>query len=62
VQLRQLAGVDRVGVLGPWIPARAHILGKGRDARIHLLLEVGVALDKARPKSVANPQQVVEKA
>src|ERR1700682_3894692 len=60
VQLRQLAGVDRVGGLGTRVASRADVFGVGYDARVHLLLQVGVALDEARTESVADSEQVME--
>ena len=42
------------------VAPRAHVLGVGGDARVHLLLEVGVALDEARAEAVADAEQVVE--
>ena len=60
VELGELGGVDRVGVLGRRVAARAHVLGVGADAGVHLLLEVGVALDEARAEAVADAEQVVE--
>src|SRR5271166_6619321 len=60
VQLRQLPRVDRVGVLGARVAARAHVLGERRDAGVHLLLEVGVALDEAGSEAVADAEEVVE--
>ncbi len=47
-------------MLGTRVAARAHVLGVGGDAVVHLLLEVGVALDEAGAEAVADAEQVVE--
>ena len=47
-------------MLGSRVAARAHVFGVGRDALVHLLLEVRVALDEARAEAVADAEQIVE--
>jgi hypothetical protein len=59
-QLGELGRIDLVGVLGPGVAVRAHVLRIGGDALVHLLLEVGVALDEARAEAVPDAEQVVE--
>jgi hypothetical protein len=47
-------------VLGGRVAARAHVGRELGDARDHLVLQVGVALDEARAEALADAQQVVE--
>src|SRR4051794_10760894 len=50
----------RVAVLGARVPAAPHVVGEGRDAGDHLVLEVRVALDELRAEPLADAEQVVE--
>src|SRR5450631_3618409 len=59
LQLGELCRIDRIGVLGAGVAPRANVLGVGGYAGVHVLLEVGVALDKARAQPVADAEQVV---
>src|SRR3954463_1292567 len=59
-EVGELAGVDRVGVLGRRVAALADVGREAADATDHLVHEVAVALDEAGARTLADAQQVVE--